>query len=665
MKFTLLAVCLVATLLGSPSLAAARVINIDDLRRIVDVSDPQLSPDGKSVAVIVSRVNWDEDRRDSSLVLIDIATGAQRVLTHGRNNVTAPRWSPTGDRLAFIDSVSDGDNSTDQIFVLPMSGGDAVKITDAANDVEQFDWKPDGTQIAYVSEDAAPKRQGADRFLDGFEVGNTDYLRREAARPSHLWLVAADGAWSRRLTHGTWSISTPDGGAGTPISWSPDGSQIAITKLPDAVYGDSDPATVATVDAKSGAVRDVPGQRPYLIGPEYSPANGELVAAWYRHGTFNSCAYLVTLPSSGGQGALVAPALDRNIDWYQWSPDGAALYQAGDDGPHVSLWAGPVGAPARKVDLGDVNFGNDGDVGKNGAVAFVGNTPADPGEIYYLASPESQLRKLTDFNSAIEALQFGSMREITWTGPGGYAEDGILTTPPDFSPAKRYPLALHIHGGPQGANALTFDTLDQLLAARGFVVFEPNYRGSTNLGDAYQHAIYRDGGDGPGKDVMAGVAAVRKLGFVDGSRMAVSGWSYGGYMTSWLNGHYPVWKAAVEGAALNDYPLDYTIAWYQEGDAADFFGGGPYDPRTKAMWLEQSPLSYADRVKAPTLIMGDVGDANVPIVNSYEMYHALKDHGVTVRFIAYPVDVHFPDDPVRATDIERRWVDWLVKYTLR
>jgi dipeptidyl aminopeptidase/acylaminoacyl peptidase len=194
------------------------------------------------------------------------------------------------------------------------------------------------------------------------------------------------------------------------------------------------------------------------------------------------------------------------------------------------------------------------------------------------------------------------------------------------------------------------------------VVLQPNYRGSTNLGDAYQHAIYRDGGDGPGKDVMAGVTALLKLGFVDSSRMTVSGWSYGGYMTSWMEGHYPVWKAAVAGAALNDYPLDYTIAWYQEGDAADFFGGGPYDARTRAMWIEQSPLTYADRVTAPTLIMGDVGDANVPIVNSYEMYHALKDHGVTVRFVAYPVDVHYPGDPVRNEDVTRRWIAWLTKY---
>ncbi|HKW44368.1 MAG TPA: S9 family peptidase, partial [Candidatus Eremiobacteraceae bacterium] len=647
---------------GSMNRADARLMGLGDLRRIVDVSEPQLSPDGKSVAVVVSRINWDEDRRDSSLVLIDVASGAQRTLTHGRDDVSTPRWSPTGDRLAFIDSVSDGNDTSAQVFVLPMSGGDAVKITSAANDVEQYAWKPDGSQIAFVTQDENPKREGAARFLDGFEVGDNDYLRRGASLPSHLWLASASGGSTKRLTHGGWSISTPDGGAGTPISWSSDGNHIAITKLPNAIYGDSDPATIAIVDAHTGSVNDVPGQSPYLTGPEYSPAGDSLMSAWYRHGTFNSDASVVTTTAAGGKGTPATPGLDRNIDWYRWAGNGSALYEAGEDGARVSLWSAPVGGHAKKIDLGEVNFGNDGDTGKGGALAFVGVTPTDPGEIYYLASADAQARKLTNFNSAIEALQLGAMREITWTGPGGYAEDGILTTPPGFTPAKTYPLAVYVHGGPQGADSLSFESLGQLLAARGFVVFQPNYRGSTNLGDAYQHAIYRDGGDGPGKDVMAGVAAVRKLGFADASRMSVSGWSYGGYMTSWLSGHYPVWKAAVAGAALNDYPLDYTISWYQEGDASDFFGGGPNDPRTKAMWIEQSPLTYASRVTAPTLIMGDVGDANVPIVNSYEMYHALKDRGVTVQFIAYPVDVHFPDDPVRESDVDRRWIAWLEKY---
>ena len=199
------------------------------------------------------------------------------------------------------------------------------------------------------------------------------------------------------------------------------------------------------------------------------------------------------------------------------------------------------------------------------------------------------------------------------------------------------------------------------MAAAGFVVFQPNYRGSINLGDAYQHAIYRDTGDGPGKDVMAGLSAVEKLGFVDESRIGVTGWSYGGYMTTWLTGHYDVWKAAVSGAALTDWVMDYTISYYQKGDLY-FFGGSPWSKKYHDIWRAQSPIAYAHNVKAPTLIMGDVGDPNVPLVNSYEWYHALKDNGVEVKFYAYPADTHFPHDIVRTTDVYKRWVGWMIQH---
>jgi dipeptidyl aminopeptidase/acylaminoacyl peptidase len=203
----------------------------------------------------------------------------------------------------------------------------------------------------------------------------------------------------------------------------------------------------------------------------------------------------------------------------------------------------------------------------------------------------------------------------------------------------------------------------QLLAAKGFLVFQPNYRGSINLGDAYQHAIYRDTGEGPGKDVMAGLVAVERLGVADKTRIGISGWSYGGYMTSWLNGRYPGWRAAIEGAALNDWLMDYTIAYYQHGDLY-FFGGSPYgkDQAIAKLWREQSPISLAGEVITPTLILGDAGDPNVPIVNSYEMYHALQDHGVPVEFYVYPADTHFPGDIVHTTDVYDRWVKWMEKY---
>src|SRR5574337_692338 len=162
-------------------------------------------------------------------------------------------------------------------------------------------------------------------------------------------------------------------------------------------------------------------------------------------------------------------------------------------------------------------------------------------------------RRLTNLNGFVDKLALGRTDSIEWQGPDGFHEDGVLTYPVGYQEGQKYPLVLVIHGGPEAGSTVQFAPLPQLLAAAGFIVFQPNYRGSTNLGDAYQHAIYRDTGEGPGKDVMAGLAAVEKLGMVDRSRIGVTGWSYGGYMTAWLTGHYPsTWKAAVAGAALTD-----------------------------------------------------------------------------------------------------------------
>jgi dipeptidyl aminopeptidase/acylaminoacyl peptidase len=281
-----------------------------------------------------------------------------------------------------------------------------------------------------------------------------------------------------------------------------------------------------------------------------------------------------------------------------------------------------------------------------------------PSELYVMNSANAKPRRLTNLNSFIDGVTLGRTESIEWQGPDGFLEDGALTYPAGYQRGQKYPLVLVIHGGPESASTVKFAPLPQLLAAAGFIVFQPNYRGSTNLGDAYQHAIFRDTGAGPGNDVMAGLAAVEKLGSVDQDRVGVSGWSYGGYMTAWLTGHYPLWKAAVSGAALTDWVMDYTVAYYQEGDAY-FFGGSPWTAKYRGIWREQSPINYAQNVTAPTLIMGDVGDPNVPLVNSYEWYHALRDAGVEVEFYAYPADTHFPKDIVRTTDVYRRWVAWM------
>ena len=278
-----------------------------------------------------------------------------------------------------------------------------------------------------------------------------------------------------------------------------------------------------------------------------------------------------------------------------------------------------------------------------------------------LPSATGPVKRLTDFNQEVASLDLGKTETIQWEGPDGFHMDGVVTYPPDFAANRKYPLVLYVHGGPRSASKEVFSARAQLLAANGWVIFEPNYRGSDNLGNAFQSAIWNDSGDGPGRDVMSGVDLLKKRGFVDETRMAVSGWSYGGYMTTWLLGHYPVWKVAIAGAAVTNWLDQYNLgdANVRRGAA---FGGSPYVGDNMANYLAQSPISFVSKIKAPTLVLSDTGDYRVPITQSYELYHALKDNGVPTKFYAYPVTGHSPSDPVRQRDVDRRWIGWLKEY---
>lgn len=646
--------------------AQGQRIQISDLHKIVRVAAPQIAPDDKSIVVTVAHANMKEDRYDSELVLIDIATGAQRTMTSGHKGASSARWSPSGDRLAFLAIAGEGKDAAPQIFVLPMSGGDAKQVTTAPDGVEQFAWRPDGAMLAYVTPDPVDKK-AIEAHHDAFEVGDTDYLETAAAMPSHVWLVPADGGAAKRLTSGSWSLPIvfPPSPPSSPLSWSPDGKSIVITRQETAEPGDGDEATLRILDAATGQTRKLTTHEKFEGAGIYSP-DGSRIAYWYsRDGDPNNENEIYIAPASGGDGTDVTRAIDRDVERAIWMPDGKSLLVGGHDGTGVSLWLQPLNGQARKIDIGNIqpswSFWVDVTVGSKGDVAFIGSTPGQPGELYYMSSTDAVPKRLTNYNSAIATLDLSRVQSIDWDGPNGFHEDGVLTYPPQFSKDKKYPLVLLIHGGPQASSTASFSTPSQIIAAQGYVVFEPNYRGSDNLGNAYQRAIYRDAGDGPGRDVMAGLAAVEKMGFVDTDKIAVSGWSYGGYMTSWMIGHYHIWKAAVSGAAVNDLVAEATVS---DGNRVDYYsmGGSPWVGDNWKIYREQSPITYASQIKTPTLILCDTGDFRVPIVQSYEMYHALKDNGVTTQFFAYPVRGHFPSDPVRVEDVLTRWVGWINQY---
>ncbi|PYO80366.1 MAG: S9 family peptidase [Gemmatimonadetes bacterium] len=657
--------------LAASAAAQGKRLELSDLQRLVNVTDPALSPDGKTVACVVSRVNWSDDRFDQELVLVEVATGAQRQLTFDRKGVGSPQWSAAGDRLAFLATAGSGDKAAAQVFVLDMHGGEARKVTDASSGVEQFVWKPDGTEIAYVAADEPENKKDIEAHNDAFEVGDDGYLTTAAPTPSHIWVVSADSGAARRLTHGPWSLakSQPPGPPSSPLSWSPDGKALLFTEQATPHFGDADQTRVMVLDVASGATRPLTTHKALEGYGSYSP-DGSRIAYWYpRDGDLNNVNEIFVTSAAGGPGLDATRALDRNLQRAIWMPDGRSLLVGGHDGTRTALWLQPLDGAAKRIELGDVSpswsFWLDASVDRNGAIAFTGSSPGRPTELYYLATPGATLRRLTDLNGEIAERQLGTVERFEWQGggPDGYREDGVVTYPPGFTKGRTYPLVLVIHGGPTAASVRGFTFLSQLLAAHDYVVFSPNYRGSDNLGNAYQRAIFNDAGDGPGRDVMAGIAALAKRGGVDTTRIGVSGWSYGGYMTTWLIGHYRIWKAAVAGAAVTNIVDQYDMADYNVQGRYGFVGfSSPWTGKSLDAYRDQSPISYVAAMKTPTLILSDVRDPRVTVSQSYELYHALRDNGVRVKFVAYPVDGHFPVDPVRTTDVYRRWLEWLDQY---
>jgi dipeptidyl aminopeptidase/acylaminoacyl peptidase len=659
--------CLSLLSLAAAPLGAQQTFTLEHLRRIVGVGGVELAPDGRTAVVTVTRPNYDSNKNESELYAVEVATGVARQLTADRRTVAQAHFSPDGKTLAFLTSDSAGRT---QVWLMPMGGGEARRLTSHPTGVEHYSWRPDGRAIAYAAADEAPKREGEAKHLTTFTVGAQDLFLRENIQPQHIWLINTDSAVSRRLTSGPWSLEfvLPPGSPPSGLSWSPDGKEIAFVAAVAPETGKLDSVHIQVLDVATGAIRSLTSARRFENNPVFSP-DGKSVAYWYPREGRGDLGWeneVWIAPASGGPGRSLSRALDRNLFGAQWMPDGKSLLVVGNDRTTVGAWVQPLDGATRRLDTGDLvingAFGYDIAVAAHSpAIAFTATTPDRPSELYVLDSPGAKPRRLTNFNAWAKDVAWGKPERVTWKSDA-FEADGVIVLPPGFSSDRQYPLVLLIHGGPQASSKLSFSALAQLMVTEGWLVFQPNYRGSDNLGNGYMAAIVNDAGAGPGRDVMAGVAMLRGRPYVDRTRTAVTGWSYGGFMTSWLIGNYPdEWQAAMAGAPVTNLEEQYnfgdgSISWRY------FIGGSPWTEGRQQAYREQSPITYATRIKAPTLVMSNMEDFRVPPTQAFELYRAMKDNGVETEFIGFRGRTHASADPVNARERTRLWVDWVKRH---
>ncbi len=670
MRARLFTAAVVAFLSLAPLFAmdtAKRPLSLDDLAKLREVRDPQLSPDGKWIAYVVGTTDVTTDKRDSDLYMVSWA-GSQRVRLTSLPDASesAPKWSPDDRYLAFLASRGDEEEKKNgsQLWLLDRRGGEAVKLTEIKGGIASYDWSPDGRRLVLVVNDFDPssdpeKMEGwkrktkppivIDRYH--FKQDREGYLGQ---RHTHLQLFDLESKKAEVLTAGNDDESDP--------VWSPDGTRIAFVsnheKDPDRLEN----SDVFVIESRAGAE---PRKLTTFTGPDGRPSwspDGRFIA--YMQGDeLKYSAYnlykIAVVPSAGGEPRVLTAALDRAVQSpIVWSPDGKSLTFVVQDDRITYIARMPVsGGPVETLTSGQ-RVVSSLSSSRDGALALLSSTADRPNEVHVLDG--GALKRLTHENDDwLADVQLAVVKGFSCRGSDGTEVHGLVYLPPGVAVGTKAPALLNIHGGPNGQDQHAFSFERQFLAANGYAVLAVNYRGSAGRGSAYQKAIFADWGNKEVKDLLAAVDWAVATGIADPERLGIGGWSYGGILTDYTIATDPRFKAAVAGAGsalqLSMYGNDQYIAQY------DLELGPPW--KALEPWLKVSyPFLHADRIHTPTLYLGGQSDFNVPIIGGEQMYQALRSLGVDTELVIYPGQYHGITTPSYVRDRLERYVAWFDKY---
>ena len=641
-----------------------RPLDPSDFYRYVDVSDAHVSPDGKWCLYVVTTVDTEKDKTNADVWMVSWDGMNNVQLTNSKEDESTPRFSPDNKYISFLSSRypekdDDKENDNSQLWLLDRRGGDAIRVTDVKNDIEDYVWSPDGKKILLVMDDI----DYADTSSTGnrlpyvisryhFKQDIEGYLDN---RKSHLYLLDIATHDIDTLTSGNYNETQPD--------WSPDGKQIAFVSNHSEDPDKNENDDVFVMEARQGAtprqLTNWPGEDQH---PHWSP-DGRSIAYLQSSSKENFTMYgqdvLAIIPATGGTPNLISASTDKQLYEPRWSKDGKniiALME--DDRQQLVASFNLASEKFSKVASGEKVFLSAELNEATGDWLLNMTDPQTPNELYALE--KNGLRRLTHAtDSFLAPLQTIKVEGFQSKSSDGNLVSGILYRPADTPPNTKLPLILYIHGGPVEQSDYEYDFYRNILAAGGYAVAAVNYRGSSGRGKDYIRAIYGDWGNKEVTDIIGAADHLIQQGIVDSSRMGIGGWSYGGILTDYTIATTTRFKAAASGAGsalqLSMYGVDEYITQYENEL------GPPWKNQEK--WIQLSyPFFHADRIKTPTLFMASQKDFNVPAVGAEQMYQALRSLGVPTELVIYPGQYHEITVPSYLKDRFERYLQWFNKY---
>jgi dipeptidyl aminopeptidase/acylaminoacyl peptidase len=662
----LLAAVNAAYFVSAGTVAQPRALTSADITAVRDVADPRLSPDGKWVAYTVRTADHASDKRVTHVWMASWDGKENVQLTYGEHSADTPRWSPDGRYVSFI-TARGKDDAPAQIWLLDRSGGEAQPLTGFNGDVLEYEWSPDGQRLALIVQDEDPQRMlladedktpppiVIDRYY--FKEDETGYL---GALRSHLYVFDMATRKAELLTPGRFDEARP--------TWSPDGTQIAFVSNRSADPDRNNEYGLYIVAPTAGATprlvttfQGEAGDSSWMTGGVWRPDGRALavVSAGDPKLIYYSTHRLVVVNTDGTDRTVLTTALDRNVLSPQWSVDGRALLFLLEDDLNQHL--ARIDVRTRRIErlLEGRRETLAFDVDSKGRIALLESTVDAPEEVF--AFERGALRALSRQNGAwLRSVQLASTEEIRFRSADGTPISGLLMKPANYRAGERYPTLLWIHGGPVAQFANSFAINWQIFAAQGYVVVGANPRGSSGRGEAFAAAIYADWGNKDTQDVLAAVDHAIATGVADPQRLAVGGWSYGGILTNHVIAKDSRFKAAASGASIANVLAGYGTDMYVREYELEL--GVPW--KNLDAYLRNSyAFLHADRIRTPTLFMCGERDFNVPLLNSEQMYQALRSTGVDAQLIIYPGQHHGLSKPSYLRDRMQRYLDWFGKYT--